>query len=102
MKRELKENMQTEVANRIAELKCMSFAELKTLPSPSDVKKQNGDKSYTLTTWTELQDNGKLEVGVYAYFLGWLNIGTSVHDGFIMTPDGKTEKMPIEMQVKCI
>ncbi len=94
--------MQEDVTSRIVELKGKSFSELRAMPSPSDIHRPVENKSYTVTTWTELEDSGLLQVGVYAYFIGVLGIGTSVHDGFLILPDGTLKEMPVEMQVKCV
>jgi len=72
------------------------------LPSHADEEKESEGKTYSLATWVELQENGELQVGVYAYCAGRWGTGTTVHDGFLITPDGTIAKMPVQTQLKYI
>ena len=102
MKRKLKHDMQAAITARIFELKEKPFPELKALPSLSDVPCQSEGINFTVTTWTKLETTGKLQVGVYAYYVGKFNIGTSFNDGFFINSEGSIEEMPVEIQLKRI
>ena len=94
--------MWSHVASRIGQLKSMSYSDLAALPSHSDIQESDGDKAFTLATWVDQEEDGTLQVGVYTDYTGFLGIGTSAHDGFLMATDGTIEEMPCEMQVKHI